>query len=106
MHKLLEQYPNRKIVLTGALKKDFEARGLGNVPYEIFTLEGNPAKSDPEYYRKLLEHYDLDINDVIYFEHNEDAVKSARSVGINTYFYDPDMKDLQKLKEFLDTNLG
>jgi hypothetical protein len=35
-----------------------------------------------------------------------DAVKSAQSVGINTYFYDNDTKDLESLKKFLDDNLN
>lgn len=42
---------------------------------------------------------------VIYFEHNEDAVKSAQSVGIPTYHYDKDKPDLVELKKFIDKNL-
>jgi len=41
----------------------------------------------------------------VYFEHNEDAVKSAQSVGIKTYHYNKDKKDLRGLKKFLDDNL-
>lgn len=41
----------------------------------------------------------------MYFEHNEDAVKSARSVGIATHHYDKDKKDLVGLKKFIDENL-
>jgi len=41
----------------------------------------------------------------IYFEHNSDAVKSSQSVGINTFYYDNDKKDLTALKQFLDENL-
>lgn len=47
----------------------------------------------------------LSKEDVIYFEHSPDAVKSAQSVGINTYYYDNDKKDLGKLEKFLDENL-
>ena len=49
--------------------------------------------------------FNLNANEVIYFEHNSEAVKSAQSVGINTYFYDNDLKDLESLKKFLDANL-
>lgn len=105
MLELLEKYPNPKIVLTGAKKEDFEKRGIVNVPYEVFTLEWNPPKSDPEYYRIMLKHFNLKPEDVIYFEHNPEAIKSAESVGIKTYFYDEDKKDLVGLKKFLDANL-
>jgi len=75
------------------------------MPYEIFTLKHNPEKTDREYYEKMLENFGLGKDDVLYFEHNEDAVKSARSVGIKTYHYDKDKKDLKELRKFLDENL-
>ena len=105
MHELLEQYPNRKIVLTGANDEEFKKFGLNGVPYEVFTLKHNPEKTDPEYYKIMLEHFGLNPEDVIYFEHNPDAMKSAQSVGIKTIFYDKDKRDLIALKEFLDENI-
>jgi hypothetical protein len=53
----------------------------------------------------MLEHFNLKRDDAVYFEHNPDAVKSARSAGIVSYFYDNDAKDLRGLKDFLDKNL-
>ncbi len=97
MQDLLDSFENRKIILTGANDEEIEKFGLKNMPYEIFTLKHNPEKTNPEYYKKLLEHFGLSNNDVIYFEHNEDAVKSAQSVGIKTYRYNPDKKDLEDL---------
>ncbi len=105
MHKLLETYPNRKIILTGADDEQFKTFGLDKMPYEVFTLKHNPEKTDPSYYEKMLENFGLTKDEVIYFEHNPKAVESAKSVGINTYFYDYDKKDLGGLKYFLDTNL-
>jgi HAD superfamily hydrolase (TIGR01509 family) len=105
MHNLLETYPNRKIILTGANDEQFKRFGLDRMPYEVFTLKHNPEKTDPSYYVKMLEHFDLKKDDVVYFEHNPDAVKSARSAGIVSYFYDNDAKDLVGLKDFLDRNL-
>ena len=75
------------------------------MPYEVFTLKHNPEKTSPEYYNILLKKFNLTEKEVIYFEHSPNAVKSAKSVGINTYHYDNDVKDLGKLKEFLDENL-
>lgn len=105
MHDLLESYPNRKIILTGANDEQFKKFGLDKMPYEVFTLKHSPEKIDPSYYQKMLEHFGLGKDDVIYFEHNPEAVKSAQSIGINSYFFDYDKKNLIDLKEFLDTNL-
>ena len=71
----------------------------------MFTLKHNPEKTDPAYFTKLLDQYGLTKNDVVYFEHNEDAAKSARSVGIPTLFYDEHKQNLIELKEFLTANL-
>jgi len=105
MYKMLEQYPNKKIVLTSANDEQIEKFALGKIPYEFFTLKHDPEKTDPEYYRKMLKHFNLEAKDVIYFENNEEAVKSAQSVGITTHHYDRDKKDLVALKKFIDKNL-
>jgi HAD superfamily hydrolase (TIGR01509 family) len=102
---LLENYPNKKIILTNANDEQIIEYGLVNLPYELFTLKHNPDKTDPEYFKKMLEHSSLQVKDVIYFEHNPEAVKSAQSVGITSYHYDPEKKDLQSLKIFLDNKI-
>jgi HAD superfamily hydrolase (TIGR01509 family) len=105
MHTLLNEYENKKIILTGANDEQIIKFGLDKMPYELFTLKHNPEKSDPSYYKLLLEKYKLETEQVIYFEHNEEAVKSALSVGIKTHHYDKDKKDLDSLKLFLNDNL-
>lgn len=106
MYDMLEAFPNRKILLTGADDGQFKKWGLDKMPYEVFTLKHNPEKTDPRYYETMLEHFGLGADDVVYFEHNPDAVKSAESVGIKTHYYDPGRRDLEALKEFLMKNLG
>ena len=106
MYKMLEQYPNRKIILTGANDEQMEKLGLNDMPYEVFTLKHDPEKTDPNYFKMMLKHFIFSTDDVVYFEHNEDAVKSAQSVGINTFHYDKDAKDLEALKKFIDENLS
>jgi FMN phosphatase YigB (HAD superfamily) len=105
MHKLLEKYPNKKLVLTGANDEQFKQFKLDQVPYEVFTLKHNPEKTDPEYFKLLFEKYSLTANDVVYFEHDAKAAKTAQSVGIATYFYDHTKEDMDELKQFLDKNL-
>ena len=105
MYKMLEKYPNKKIILTGANDEQMEKFGLNNMPYEVFTLKHDPEKTDPKYFEIVLKHFNLGIKEVIYFEHNEDAVKSAQSVGINTFYYNKDKRDLIALKKFIDEEL-
>lgn len=105
MHDLLETYSNKKILLTGANDEQFKEFGLDKMPYEVFTLKHNPEKASPEYYEKMLSHFGLTKDDVIYFEHNPKAVESAQSVGITSYYYDSNKRDLDGLKTFLDENI-
>jgi HAD superfamily hydrolase (TIGR01509 family) len=105
MYDLLETYPNKKIVLTGANDEQFEQFNLNKSPYEVFTLKHDPEKTDPEYFKIMLKQFGLKPEDVIFFEHNPDAAKSAESVGIKTDFYDAKKQDLARLKKFIDTNL-
>lgn len=106
MHEMLEAYPNPKIVLTGANDEQFEAFNLGDSPYEVFTLKHNPEKTDPTYFKILLEKFSLTPDDVVYFEHNPEAVKSAESLGITSYFYDHTKEDIPSLKKFIDSNIS
>lgn len=105
MFDLLEAFPNPKIILTGANDDQFKLFGLDSMPYKVFTLKHNPEKTDPKYYETMLKYFDLDINSVICFEHSQNAVNSARSVGIATYFYDNGKRDVMALREFLIKNL-
>lgn len=105
MRDILDKYPNRKIILTNAGDDKWQQYSLDNMPYEVFTLKHNPDKTDPNYFKIMLKKFNLTAKDVIYFEHNEDAVRSARSVGIVTFHYDKDKRDLIASKKFIDENL-
>lgn len=106
MYKLLEEYPNRKIILSNANDEQIKTFGLVNLPYGLFTLKHNPNKTDPAFFKTMLAHFNLSKDDVIYFEHNKDAVKSAESIGIKSYHYDPDKKDLVSLGQFIEENVS
>lgn len=105
IYDLLETYPNRKIIVTNANDEQMLEYGLVNLPYELFTLKHQPDKTDPEYFNIMLKHFDLNADNVVYFEHNPDAVESARSVGITAYHFDHEKRDIDEIKKFLDDNL-
>lgn len=105
LYDLLETYSNKKIILTNANDEQMKTFGLTDMPYEVFTLKHNPDKPDPVYFKTMLEHFGLNAEEVVYFEHNPEAVKSAESVGITSHYYDSDKKDLMALKGFLGANL-
>lgn len=104
LYNLLENYPNKKIILTNANDEQLITYGLVNLPYPIFSLKHNPDKINPKYFTLMLQHFDLKSEEVVYFEHSPEAVKSAESLGIVSYFYDAEKKDLVALKTFLDQN--
>ena len=101
----MDTLPNKKIIVTNANDEQLITFGIVNMPYEVFTLKHNPDKVDPKYFKILLDHFDLDPENVIYFEHNNDAVKSGTSVGITTHFYDKDERDIVKLERFINNNI-
>ena len=102
MRKMLDEFPNIKIILTGASDEQFKKFGLDKMPYEVFTLKHDPEKTNPEYYKKMLKHFNLASEDVVYFEHNPEAVKSAQSVAIKTHFWDNEKRPLRELNVFLE----
>jgi FMN phosphatase YigB (HAD superfamily) len=104
MKEILDSFPNRKIILTNANAEQRE-EFLPNMPYEMFSLDHSPNKTDGGYYEKMLDHFDLKAEDCIYFEHNKDAVAKAKELGIRGYHFDHEERDLAKLEEFLKENL-
>ena len=105
IQKILEEFSNKKIILTSANEEEKIQYGIMNMPYEVFSLKHQPNKDDPEYYKKMLKHFNLVAKETIYFEHNPNAAEAARSVGINTFWYNKDQPNLDSLKTSLLDNL-
>jgi hypothetical protein len=105
MYGMLESYPNRKIILTNADDSQLVSFGLDKLPYEVFTLKHSPNKMDPRYYEAMLAHFGLTAGEVVYVEHDNAAVVSARSVGITTHFYEANKQDLAAMGMFMEENL-
>tara|TARA_B110001450_G_scaffold45214_1_gene41752 strand:+ start:4802 stop:5179 length:378 start_codon:yes stop_codon:yes gene_type:complete len=104
IYKILESYENQKIILTNANNKELINLGIVNMPYKVFSLSHNPNKDDKLYFIKLIEKYNLIISDLVYIEHNIEAVKSAISLGIKTYHYKP-QESTDELSQFLLKNM-
>ena len=104
IYKILESYENQKIILTNANNKELINLGIVNMPYKVFSLSHNPNKDDKLYFIKLIEKYDLIISDLVYIEHNIEAVKSAISLGIKTHHYKP-QESTDELSQFLLKNM-
>lgn len=104
LRDLLDAFPNPKIILTNANDEQLVKFGIVDMPYPVFTLKHEPDKVVPEYFVKMLDHFSLMPEDTIYFEHDLNAVRSAESVGIASYHYDAEKKDLVSLRGFLEQN--
>ena len=102
---LVNNYANQKIVVTNATEEQKVEYGIDKVPFPVFSMSHNPNKPDPVFFITLLKEYDLVPEEVVYFEHNADAVASARSVGITAMHFDHTQRDLLAVKDFLDKNL-
>jgi HAD superfamily hydrolase (TIGR01509 family) len=105
MYLILEGFDNSKVIVTNATSEKMVELGMIDLPYPVFTQNFNPLKTDPKYYLNLLSEYNLTPDQVIYFEHDNQAVESARSIGINSYCYDYEKRDLTALESFLRENI-
>lgn len=54
---LLESYPHKKILTTNATDEYLEELGIRTMPYDVFSLERNPSKTEKAYYERLAEKY-------------------------------------------------
>jgi len=107
MKQLLDKFNNKKIILTNANDEERKKKGITNMPYEVFSLNHNPNKTDPKYFLQMLNHFSLLPRDVVYFEHCARSVESAKLAGIlAVYHYDESKKDLASLEKFLISHLG
>ena len=94
--RLIDKFKVKKIILTNANNEE-KKKFLKNVNYQIFSLKHRPDKTNPKYFKKFLSKHNLKPNQLIYFEHNIKAVKSAKSIGITTHHFNGNLKkDLLK----------
>ncbi len=104
---------NKKIiVVTNASKDDKRLNVLsqinildkiaGKKGVEIFTLNKKPDKTNPDYFRQLLKKYNLVKEDIIYIDHSEENLNSARESGILSELY----KNNKQITEWIKNNMS
>lgn len=103
LFQLLEEYNEKKIIVTNANIFEKEKFGIINMPYPVFSLNHKPNKTNPIYFETLMDNYNLDSEDLIYLEHNIDAINSAKSLGIKSHHY-KSKEPISYLKSFLKDN--
>lgn len=97
--ELLEGYNTQIIVASNAPEEKIR-QVLGDFNFEIFTTNKKILKTDPAYYKKLLEKYDLKNNQVICFEFRKERAETAEKVGIKSIQYE----NPEGVREFIDAN--
>ncbi len=101
---ILKSYNTKLIIVTNADLKDPKNNPIIELKkqnIDIFSLKGNPEKTSPEYFKEFLKKHKLQPEDIIYFDHKEENIKSAKSIGIISELY----KNNKEAKEFVENNL-
>ncbi|MBI2452008.1 HAD-IA family hydrolase [Candidatus Pacearchaeota archaeon] len=97
--EILKNKNKKIIVVTNADIKEIKSK-LNGYDFEVFSLMKNPDKSNPDYFREFLKRYNLKKEEIIYFDHKEENVKSAKQVGIVSEIY----KNNKQIKDFIEKN--
>ena len=90
------KYFNTPYKIYSTLKFDYKERMT-----QTYGFCGNESWG---FYNHVIEKYNLIISDLVYIEHNKEAVKSAISLGIKTYHYKP-QESTDELSQFLLKNM-
>lgn len=79
----------RIIVVTNALglKLAKIQRYLSDYSFEIYSLENNPWKTDPEYFKKLLWDKRIKASNCFYFDHKQENLYAAAANHIEWVLY-------------------
>ena len=92
---------NKKIIVVTNADKDSIKHQIKGYDFEVFSMDKNPEKLNPIYFRKLLESHKLNEKEVIYFDHKKENINSAKSIGIQSELY----QNNSQIKNFVEQNL-
>jgi FMN phosphatase YigB (HAD superfamily) len=98
---------NCETVIVSNISKDrLDELGLtNNMPFNLFTLESNPRKTDRKYFDRLIVELGCEFKDLILIEHNPEVVVLTQNLGIHTVLYKYKFTDttetIEKIKNHL-----
>ena len=98
---------NCETVIVSNISKDrLDELGLtNNLPFNLFTLESNPRKTDRKYFDQLVVKLRCAFEDLILIEHNPEVVELAQSLGINSVLYKHKFTDITETMEQIKNHL-
>jgi HAD superfamily hydrolase (TIGR01509 family) len=98
--EIIGSFDNKKVlVVNGYSEKAKEI--LNEYGIEIFSLEDEKIKKDNvKFFERLLQKYRLNSQQLIYFDHAEENIDSAKKLGIKSILY----KDNNQIKGFIEKN--
>ncbi len=96
---ILQDSGKNIIVVTNANPDEIK-NDLRDYNFQIFSLLKKPDKSNSKYFKELLKQYSLSSQEVIYFDHKEENIKSAQELGIKSILY----RNNKQIKDFIYSN--
>lgn len=87
----------RKIVVTNANPAIIK-ESLTWYDYDVFSLENNPNKIDPNFFEQFLEHYELDPKDCNYFDRKQENLNAAKQAGIEWVLFETNVQIIPLLQ--------
>jgi len=88
--EIINGFDAKKILVVNGFREKGREALEGN-GFEAFSLEEEKIKKDnQEYFKTLLSKYNLKPEEVIYFDHDENNVETAKQLGIISMHYKND----------------
>lgn len=96
----LRQTGKKIVVVTNASEKEIKSF-LKDYNFDVFTLNKNPEKTNLDYFKQLLNKHNFNTEKIIYFDHKEENLESAKKAGItNIKLYE----DNEQIKKWIEKN--
>ena len=104
----LDKLPQKKIVITNAANYKLESikEMLSSFWREIFSLENNPPKDNPDYFKIFLEKQSLSIDKYIYFDHKQENINAAQNNGIKSILYESNIQIFKDLNTYKSNDIS
>lgn len=98
---------NCEIVIVSNISKDrLDELGLTNtLPFNLFTLESNPRKTDRKYFDRLIVKLRCEFKDLVLIEHNTDVIELASKLGVNCIMYKHGVTEINSVVEQIKNHL-